>query len=367
MKKPLRSLATLAAVTVAAGLTASGGGAVASTAHRGTGEEVLAKHLIAPLSAAVAKDGSVYVSQNFAGSLLHVVPGKAPVTVFQSKHKNAEVGGVSVHQKTVTFTINGKDKLVRQITDGGKPVTLADVGKYEATKNPDKGTTYGLQGATPECVAQWPVKQAGPATYQGLVDSHPYSTETTGDGAYVGEAGGNDILWVSNGGQISTVAVIPPTPVVITAEGAAANKVPACAVGLTYLLEPVPTDVELGPDGWLYVSSLPGGPEDPSLGFNGRVYKVNPKSGQVKVVAGGFLSTVDVAVANNGDLYVAELFTGQVKRIKAGTHVAKPFLQLAMPGALEWTKTALYATTNALPAGSQSDPKFRGKLVRIPW
>ena len=42
----------------------------------------------------------------------------------------------------------------------------------------------------------------------------------------------------------------------------------------------------------------------------GRVYKVNPKSGKVKLVAGGFISTVDLAVANNGDIYVAELFAG---------------------------------------------------------
>ena len=96
-------------------------------------------------------------------------------------------------------------------------------------------------------------------------------------------------------------------------------------MGLDYWFEPVPTDVELGPDGWLYVSSLPGGPEDGSLGAQGRVYKVNPKTGKVKIVADGFISTVDVAVASNGDVYVAELFTGRIKQIKAGSSKAKPF------------------------------------------
>ena len=142
---------------------------------------------------------------------------------------------------------------------------------------------------------------------------------------------------------------------------------PTASSDWSYWFEPVPTDVELGPDGWLYVSSLPGGPEDGSLGAQGRVYKVNPKSGKVKMVADGFVSTVDVAVANNGDVYVAELFTGMVKLIKAGKDKAKPFMQFAMPGAVEWTKEALYVIDNALPQGSEKDPKFRGKLLRIEW
>ena len=367
MRKSARSFTLLSvAALVAAGLTSAGGSAVASTA-RAAEPEVLAKHLMGPLSAAVAKDGSVYVSQNFGGSLVHVVPGKKPAVVYQSKEKNAEVGGASVHKKTVTFTLTGKNQMVKQMKNGGKATNLADVGAWEAKKNPDKGTTYGLQGATPECEAQWPVKEAGPPSYDGIVESHPYSTFTTGEGVYLGDAAGNDILWIGNDGKIETVAVLPPTPVTISAEAAAALHLPDCVVGLDYWFEPVPTDVELGPDGWLYVSSLPGGPEDGSLGAQGRVYKVNPKSGKVKMVADGFVSTVDVAVANNGDVYVAELFTGAVKLIKAGKDKAKPFMQFAMPGAVEWTKEALYVIDNALPQGSEKDPKFRGKLLRIEW
>jgi hypothetical protein len=361
MKKSVRGLALLSTAAVVLG-TGAVGSADASVA-RATGQQVLAKGVPSPLSLAVAKDGSAYVSANFAGMLWHVAKGKAPEVLYQSKEKNAEVGGVSRHKKTLTFTVTGKNKVVKQIKNGGKPTNLADVGKYEASKNPDKGQTYGLQGATADCVAQWPEKDLGPATYTGIVDSHPYSTYTTGKGVYVGEAAGNDVLWVGNDGKIKTVAVLPPTTIAITAEAAAANKIPACAVGLDYNLEPVPTDVELGPDGWLYVSSLPGGPEDPSLGFNGRVYKVNPKTGKVKLVAGGFLSTVDLAVANNGDVYVAELFAGAVKRIKAGKHVAKPFLQLTQPGAIEATKGYLYATDNALIG--QKNPK--GKVIRVKW
>ena len=294
--------------------------------------EVIAKSVPSPLSLAVAKDGSAYVTANFAGMLWHVAKGQPPEILYQTKEKNAEVGGVSRYQNTLTFTITGKNKVIKQSVNGGKATTLADVGKYEETKNPDADVTYGLQGATPECAAQWPVKEAGPPTYTGIVDSHPYATYTTADGVYVAEAAGNGILWVDNNGKIKTVALLPPTSFTITAEAAEGLGIPACAVGLDYWFEPVPTDVELGPDGWLYVSSLPGGPEDGSTGAIGRVYKVNPKSGKVKLVADGFISTVDVAVAGNGDVFVAELFTGVIKRIKAGSSKAKPFVQLTQVG-----------------------------------
>ena len=280
MKKPVRSLALLSVAALAAtGLASMTGSAVASTA-RAAEPEVLAKHLVGPLSAAVAKDGSVYVSQNFGGNLVHVVPGEKPVVVYQSKEKNAEVGGASVHKKTVTFTLTGKNQMVKQMKNGGKPTNLADVGAWEAKKNPDKVTTYGAQGITDECAAQWPVKEAGPALYSGIVESHPYSTYTTGEGVYLGDAAGNDILWIGNDGKIKTVAVLPPTPATITAEAAEAIGIPECAVGLEYWFEPVPTDVELGPDGWLYVSSLPGGPEDGEPGCPGSRLQGQPQERQ---------------------------------------------------------------------------------------
>jgi hypothetical protein len=295
--------------------------------------------------------------------LWHVAKGKAPEVVYQSKEKNAEVGGVSRHQNTVSFTITGKNQVVKQMKKGGKATTLADIGKYEASKNPDKGVTYGLQGASADCLAQWPEKDLGPASYQGIVESHPYATHTTKKGVYLADAAANAIFWIGNSGKIKTVGLLPPTPVTVTAEAAGALGIPACAIGLDYWFEPVPTDVEPGPNGQLIVSSLPGGPEDGSLGAQGRVYRMNAKTGKVKFLAGGFVSTVDVAVANNGDIYVAELFTGMVKRIKAGKSTAKPFLQLTMPGAIEWTKDYLYATDNAL-IGTKN-PK--GKVIRVKW
>ncbi len=55
----------------------------------------------------------------------------------------------------------------------------------------------------------------------------------------------------------------------VTKESAAALELPDCVVGVTYAFEPVPTDVEVGKDGYLYVTTLPGGPESPALGARG--------------------------------------------------------------------------------------------------
>ena len=75
------------------------------------------------------------------------------------------------------------------------------------------------------------------------------------------------------------------------AEVAAAFGLDPCVVGHTYAFEPVPTDVEQGPGGKLYVSTLPGGPEDGSLGPLGSVYLVDPRSGSVTLLAAGFSGT----------------------------------------------------------------------------
>ena len=120
---------------------------------------------------------------------------------------------------------------------------------------------------------------------------------TSGDGAWaVADAGGNDILRVDRRGQVSTIAVLPRQPVTLTAEQVAGMGAPACLAGATYAFEPVPTDVERGEHGKLWVSTLPGGPEDPSLGARGSVYTVNPWKHSTQRVATGFLGATDLAL-----------------------------------------------------------------------
>ena len=95
MRKTVRSLALLSAVRWRQ-LTATGTGLSGSANAAPAGDpEVLAKGVPSPLSLAVAKDGSVYVTANFAGMLWHVAKGQPPEILFTAPEKGAEVGAVS--------------------------------------------------------------------------------------------------------------------------------------------------------------------------------------------------------------------------------------------------------------------------------
>lgn len=331
----------LAAAGVAAGTT----GASAAVAPR----TVVASGLVSPLSAGITSTGAAYVSQDFVGSLVKVRPGHKTKTVYQAP-KGYGLSAVSVRKGVVTFSVVGKQKLIKQRSKAGRVTTLADVGAYEANNNPDAGVTYGFRAIKPGCAAKFP--KGFPVKYQGAVDSNPFATAEGFGSTWVADAGGNDILKIDNG-QISTVAVLPPVPIKINAKAAKANHVPACAVGLKYWFEPVPTDVEAR-HGQLYVSALTGGPENNSLGAKSRVYTISPVNGQPKLLATGLAGAVGLAVSPGGDVFVSELFGGQISRIRDGSSVPHVFRVAKQPAAVEWSHGTVYATTNTqskTPAG----------------
>lgn len=328
-------------------LTGSLLGSPAATASTAPEPTTVAKKLVSPLSMVVAGDGTAYVAQNFAGLLTAVAPGAKPEVVFAAK-KGTEVGAVSEDRGTVQFaTTKGAKTALWSMRPGAEPKKVADLSAYEADHNPDADVSYGIVGGLDAaCAAQMPPEV--PASYTGIVESHPYGSTVHKGTTYVADAAGNTILSVKPNGKVKTVAVLPPVPVVITAEAAAANELPACTVGKTFNFEPVPTDVEVGKGGWLYVTLLPGGPEDGSTGAQGRLVKVKATTGKVREVASGFAGATGVAVADNGDIYVAQLFGGQVSRIKAGRTTAKPYAEVMMPAAVEWADGDLYVSAQVL-------------------
>lgn len=340
------------AVVLLAGSLLAGPAAGAAQAPEPT---TVAKKLVSPLSMVVAGDGTAYVAQNFAGLLTAVSPGARPEVVFAAP-KGTEVGAVSEKGGTVHFaTTKGAATALWSMRPGGRPTKVANLSKYEKTENPDGEQVYGFTDLDAACLAQVPAEV--PATYTGIVESHPYGSAIHKGLTYVADAAGNSIVSVKPNGKVRTVAVLPPVPVVITAEAAAANKLPACTVGHAYNFEPVPTDVEVGKGGWLYVSMLPGGPEDGSAGANGAVVKVKAKTGKVREVASGFAGATGVAVADNGDVYVAQLFGGQVSRIKAGSTTVKTYAEVMMPAAVEWADGDLYVSAEVL------SEKPKGKVL----
>jgi hypothetical protein len=328
-------------------------------------QEVLADGLVGPLSLSVGNHRTVYVSQNFAGTIDGVRRGDVTTFVTSPDPQEVEVGAVSAvggRLYYVTSAGAGDPAAIfdahLKLRDGrGNVQEVADLGQHERDHNPDAGTTYGFVGLPDDCE----VPEGIPVSYTGILDSHPYSTDVWHGEVLVADAGGNDILAVDRDGDVRTVAVLPPTPLQVTAEIAAGIGLPECTAGTTYLLEPVPTDVEVGKDGWLYVTSLPGGPEGPGLPL-GSVYKVNPESGAVELMTRGFSGATNLAVGTKGEIYVTELFGGKVSVIPRGSSTPQTFLEVPLPAAVEVDGKSLYVTTEALP-GEDAPPS--GKVVKV--
>jgi hypothetical protein len=240
----------------------------------------------------------------------------------------------------------------------------ADTHAFEAKRNPDKVNTYGVvgypAGADKQCIdGVFAGLTGGMATYPGQVDSHAYSVAAYPKGWVVADAGANVLFRVSGSGRVSTLSVLPPQPLVVSAEQAGALELPDCVIGVTYAFEPVPTDVEMGRDGYLYVTTLPGGPESPVLGARGSVYRVNPWSGRVTKVAGGFLGATNLALGKRGEIYVAELFAGQITRYSHGR--SSSFA--ALPGVVA-VETARDGSVWAATLGNE-DPPAPGTVVKF--
>lgn len=347
----------------AAAVAAAAGIAIASmplpaSAAQGSRVTVtqLAGGLVSPLGLAIGSDGTAYVSQTFAGKVTAI--GKKGTRDLVTVPGTAS--GVAVGRGALTFTSSegpegSQATRLRRMRSDGQVTTLADTGAYERRANPDRVNTYGFLGLSAACAAQLP--PGFPRTYTGIVESNPYKILPTRAGSWiVADAAANDLLRVSRSGRISTLAVLPPAPpVTLDAAAAQARGLPACTVGARFRFEAVPTDIERGPDGYLYVSSLPGGFDIASLGARGAVYRVNPFTGRARLIAYGFAGATDLAVSPNGTIYVTEMLGNRISVVRHGR--PRPLVTLTAPVAVEWSRGALYATTNP-----NSGP---GTLVKI--
>jgi hypothetical protein len=359
-------MARTVAIVGVAGLL--GVASAAPSGSTGVISEPLAEGLIAPLGLAVDdSDGIVYVTQSFAEpSVLSAIVEGDLVTAGESPVAGASVSGVSALDGEVVFTVGNPEEAVGQLrrVTGPDSELIFDTAAFEAAENPDQVNTYGFRDLTPECADEVGIAFGDPNAglpYTGLVDSNPYGVASLPDGTWViADAGANDLVRVNESGVVLDVVVLPPVPLVVPS---GTPGVPECVWGSTYDWEPVPTDVELGPDGLLYVTGLPGGPEDPSFGARGVVFSVDPETGAVDVVASGFAGATGLAVTPDGSIYVAELFGGRISVVVDGAPV--PYVTVEGPAAVEYSNGVLFATIRALP-GEEGPPNGAVVTVTLP-
>jgi hypothetical protein len=363
MRRPVLSrLGVLAAVSVTAVAVPLSSQAMASGSSHEPTVKVLSTKPLFPFQLAAA-NGGVLVADGGTSTVTRLFTN----TVVANGPQPGEIAGVAVDPATnvMAYTSTDYSTGATALTikpHSSKPV-VASLSTFEQTKNPDQDVSYGVRHPS-QCVSDALSGLGAPVSYKGQVDSHPYSVTSLGHGSWaVADAGGNDILKVDGKGHVSVIAVLPAQPHTVTAAQASALGLPDCVVGVTYRFEAVPTDVEVGPHGMLYVSTLPGGPEGPALGARGSVYVVNPWTGVSHRLATGFAGATNVAVSPGGSVYVAELFGGQISVIRHGS-VHK---LVSLPGALavEWAATGkLYASTIA-PTDAEGNPTGTGSVVRI--
>lgn len=317
--------------------------AVVPATHAGASPGPLIEGLAGPLGLAIGDDGTVYVSEAFAGRLHAIGKHGAPKVLVDAPGQ--EIAGVDATGKgTVVYTqtlFDGEpgeeapplDAILARVQPNGKTRTLASLQDFEAANNPDESNMYGVVDPSEECLAQVTEVFGGPMG-PGIVESHPYAVAILDDGYAVADAAANAIFHVGKNGRVSTAAVLPPIEQELTPEAIAqlaefGIDVPACE-GETFAGDPVPTDIEVGPDGAWYVSTLPGFPEGPGAGA---VWRIDPATGAVEQVVGGLSGAVDIAVDSDGSIVVAELFAFRITRIADGVVVGATFAH--SPGAVE--------------------------------
>lgn len=369
-----KRLALLACMAASAAAIASAGPAAASA--KTPDYDVLAGGFVSPLHVTAGPGKSVLVSQDFAGKLTRIDRDGSTEDLSTDTPQGWEVAGADTRGSTTYFLESvgagqgdpaGLHGYLKSIDARGDVETIADFADYERSHNPDGDQHYGFgDDVSAQCLAAWP--EFPPPSYKGIVDSHPYALAVRDNTAYVADAGMNAVLKVNlKTGDIDTVAVLPPRPAVVPAglripTDMMGNtvEVPACVVGHEYAFEPVPTDVGIGPDGMLYVTSLPGGPEGPELGARGAIFRINPWNGDTDLWAEDILSPTGLAVAGNGDVYVASLFGGEILKFTCDGDRSQ-FLAVNMPADVDISGHTLYATIDAL--GDPSQPPA-GKVIK---
>ena len=364
MRKDLSLLA--AAAAVAAFLSAGPSAVVAANAPP---PSTFASGLAGPLHLSAGEHGTVTVSEEFVGRLTRVDAHGTKKVLYENA--DWDVAGNAQQGSTMYFVESkGAGPMdsrpltghVRSIDEDGHQRTFGDFAALETQHNADKEARYGFRNLPPDCAAQLP--REVPAASGGDVDSHPYGMTVSGRTIYVADAGANSVVSVDvRSGRTKTVAVLPPRPFKITAEAAAASHLPACTVGRTYAFEPVPTDVVAGPGDWLYVSTLPGGPEDPALGARGAVFKVDPDNGRVELLADHVMSPTGLVVNDDGDVYVASLFGKGVLKIDRHSGKQSVVLNAALTADVDLRGSTLYATVHALPPEGAAPSPPNGQVA----
>lgn len=303
------------------------------------------------------RKGSVLVADSgFPGLIGRVRPDGTVETLIDT---GADPSGIALSRngRYLAYTyLTGGGPPYRTLTSGlkiagpGGVTVTADAFAYENVNNPDRIIEYGVgrANATP-CVLNELMKVTLAVYYNGHAESRPRSVAAYGKDFILVDSAANTLLRITNSGTISTLAVLPPQPVTLTAAFAAEHALADCVVGLTFNLEAAPSDVEVGADGFLYVTTTTWTPFNLDVGGRGSVYRVDPSTGKAELLASGLAEPTNLALSG-GNIYITEHGAGRISVLKHG----KVSEYLPLPGAvsIEARHGSLYVGTDFTGPGS---------------
>ena len=229
---------------------------VTAAGHRST--------LVSGLSSVAGKDGTA------AG-------GPAAVVQLGNGNLVVAIQDTGINKKGGNpFGKLGSDLGKVEVLSSGHKVFVFDLAKYEATHNPDHGR--GAPGEPP-------------------IDSDPYALAFWNGGIVAADAAGNDLLFLSPQGKISTLFVFPT-------QGKGQNTI-----------QSVPTSIAVGSDNALYVGELasfaPG---------KARIWRITG-AGKGKVFSSGYTTISALAFDSNGSLLATEITTNPASQTAPGALV----------------------------------------------
>jgi hypothetical protein len=220
---------------------------------------------------------------------------------------------------------------IKLLTPDGQLRFVADPVPFESTVDPDPTTT----------------------------ESNPNSIDAKGRGLVVADAGGNTVLKIKHG-AIEVLGVLPPVTEPWPAGAPFPGGPPA---GTPVPADAVPTSVVRAKDGTVYVGQLTGVPFLPGYASVWKIVR-----GQApQVVAGGFSFITDLALGEDGSIYVTQFGTGPflgqpgalIRLRPDGTREELAAGRLTSPTGIVLGHHAAYVSNHGAEAGA-------GEVLRIP-
>lgn len=335
---------------------------------------VVAEGLSNPRGLAFAPNGELYVAEvgrggpgacvpsadspvlrcyGETGALTRIDPDGAapPVRVVTGLPSMAPAAGGFTSSGPVDVEFFGMQAYVL-IGWGGNPALRVGVG---AKSNLFGSVIRVLPNGSWKQVADVAANESRDNPFGGAYDTNPYGLDALPGRLVVADAGANAIVEACGHpncvGSERTLTLLPRT---------------------AQQLEPVPTSVKQGPDGWLYAGQLTGGPFFPGAST---VYRIAPDGSSVQPYVTGLTAVVDIAFDAAGTLYVLEfakgfqngnpgLGVGRLKRKVVGQPIETVLDNLSFPGGLTVGPDGdVYVTVDAASFGPTS--LTQGKVIRV--